>query len=84
MLEPPVEIGIIALILDDSAGMRHSRPIAGKERADLGKAEPADDVSQIHRHLAREGRARRAPRRCPQIVNVNLEHRCDGRIDDPS
>ena len=82
MLEPAVQLRIVAPVLDHAAGMRDCGPIAGEESADLGKTEPADDMSEIHRDLAGERRSWRASRRCPQIMDVYLEHRRDGGVDD--
>jgi len=82
MLEPSVELRIVAPVLDHAARMGHCGPIAGEERADLGKAEAAHDMSEIHRYLPGEGRPWRASRRGPQRAGVHLEHRRDGGIDD--
>ena len=63
------------------AGMRSRRPVAGEQCADLGEAQAADDMREIHRHLAGEGRAGRASRRCSKIAEVHVEHGRDGGID---
>jgi hypothetical protein len=61
--------------------MRRRGPVAREQRADLGQAETADDMREIHRHLAGERRSCRAPRGCPEVVHIHLEHRRDGGID---
>src|SRR3990170_387698 len=81
MLEPSIQFRIVAPVLNHAAGMRHCRPVAGEQRADLGKAEAADDMSEVHPHLAGEGRPWRASRRGRQLADVHLEHRRHGGID---
>lgn len=58
MLEPAVELGIVPPVFDELAGVGDGGPVAVKQNADLGQAEAADDMSEIHGDLARERSAR--------------------------
>src|SRR6266508_1608272 len=74
MIESPVELAIVAPVLDHATGMSDRGPIAGEERSHLGEAEPTDHMSEIHGHLAGEGRPRRAAGGGAQIVDVHLHN----------
>jgi hypothetical protein len=58
VIESPVELGIVAPVLDHATGVSDGRAVAGEERSDLGEAEPAAHMGEIHGHLAGEGRPR--------------------------
>jgi hypothetical protein len=82
MLEPAVELGIVAPVLDHATSVRDRGAVAGEQSADFGETQATDDVRQIHGHLPGERGTRRTARRRLQIADVDLEHSPDGRVDD--
>ena len=74
MVEPVVEIRVVAPVLDQTAGMRDGGAIALEKVTDLGEAHPTADMGEIHRDLPRKRGSRRAPRPAAQILDSNLEH----------
>ena len=72
---------VVAPVLDDTAGMRHRRAIAVEQRARLGERQPAADVRQVHRDLARQRHLRAPARRPPQILVGDTEDLNDGVLD---
>src|SRR4051812_7692168 len=71
--QPAVEPDIVAAILDDLTGVRDRGAVAAKHPADGFKTHFETDMREIHRDLAREGRARRAPHRREQLGKLEAE-----------
>ena len=51
MVEPVVEIWIVAFVLDQTAGVSDGGAVPLEKAADLGEAHSASDMGEIHRQL---------------------------------
>ena len=71
MVEPVVEIRVVAPVLHQTASMSDGGAIALEKVTDLGQTHPAADMGEIHRHLSRERGSRRAPRPAAQIFDTD-------------
>ena len=83
MVEPVIEIRVVAPVLDQTAGMRDGGAIALEKVTDLGEAHPTADMGEIHRDLPGKRGSHRTPRPAAHILDSNLEHGSDCRFDRP-
>ena len=75
MVEPVVEIGIVAFVLDQTASMSDGGAVTLEKAADLGQAHPAADMGEIHCHLPGKCRPGGASRRCAKFLDADLKYR---------
>jgi hypothetical protein len=53
-IERAIEQGIVAPVLDHTAGVGHRRAVAAEQPAGVGQRQPAHDVGEVHGDLAGE------------------------------
>ena len=75
MVKPVVEIGIVAFVLDQTAGVSDGGAVPLEKAADLGEAHSASDMGEIHCHLPGKCRPGGASRRCAKLLDADLKHR---------
>jgi hypothetical protein len=62
MVEPVVEIRVVAPVLHQTASMSDGGAVALEKVTDLGEAHPAADMGEIHGHLSGKNAVRAEPR----------------------
>ena len=77
MVETVVEIGIVAFVLDQSAGVSDTGAVPLEKAANLSQTHATAVMGQIHCHLPGECRPGGASCRCAKLLDADLKHRGD-------
>ncbi len=72
--EKLIEFDLIAAVLDQGAGVGDRCPIAFEDAADLGHAQSANDMGQVHCCLARQGNMSATSRGTSQRIRWDIKN----------